>query len=181
MKVMKKILKFVKKHKLVICAVISLVLFISLIKLISRKSKYKGIQVVDSSLPSPSVINNIEDKVVEDNNVDDKEVQPLPDNSIRNRKVQNNVNIDIFDNKKKNKKKSKSKKCNNKNCHRLQKSHANKCFSCEHELPFNEIYRSQKTKCFSCEQDLKDRNGPKSAFFGQPSKCFDCEAQMKKC
>ena len=78
-----------------------------------------------------------------------------------------NVNFDIVDNKKKSGK------------HQLQKSHANKCFSCEHELPFNEIYRSQKTKCFSCEQDLKDRIDSKSAFFGQPSKCFDCEAQLK--
>ena len=64
-------------------------------------------------------------------------------------------------------------------CHSLQKSHANKCFSCEYELPRNELYRSQKTKCFSCEKDLKRRFGPKMAFFGQPSKCFDCEAQLK--
>ena len=82
----------------------------------------------------------------------------------------NNVNYNILDKGKKGKKGK---------CHQLQKSHANKCFSCEHELPFNELYRSQKTKCFSCEQDLKNRIDSKSAFYGQPSKCFDCEAQLK--
>ena len=70
-------------------------------------------------------------------------------------------------------------KNNKKKCHQLQKSHANKCYSCEHELPRDKLYQSQKTKCFSCEQDLKKRFGPKMAFFGQPSKCFDCEAQLK--
>ena len=66
-----------------------------------------------------------------------------------------------------------------KKCHSLQKSHANKCHSCEYELPRDQLYKSQKTKCFSCEKDLKQRFGPKMAFFGQPSKCFDCEAQLK--
>ena len=155
-KIGKKVILFIKKHKIIIAAAISLTLFMGVIIILSRKSYM--IKPVDSK---------------KQNNKD----EPLVGNPIKNPIVNNgsddNINYNILDNKGKKGKKGKGK------CHQLQKSHANKCFSCEHELPFNEIYRSQKTKCFSCEQDLKERIDSKSAFFGQPTKCFDCEAQLK--
>lgn len=152
-KVGKKIFNFIKKNKIIIAASISLLLFMSLIIIMSRKSH----------LIKKMFNNNYKGK-------DTVELIGHPvKNPIVNSSKNNNVNYNILDNKGKNGKK----------CHQLQKSHANKCFSCEHELPFNEIYRSQKTKCFSCEQDLKNRIDSKSAFYGQPSKCFDCEAQLK--
>ena len=153
-KVGKKVILFIKKHKIIIAAAISLALFMGVIIILSRKSHM--IKPVNSK---------------KQHNKD----EPLVGNPVKNPIVNNgsddNINYNILDNKGKKGKKGK--------CHQLQKSHANKCFSCEHELPFNEIYRSQKTKCFSCEQDLKERIDSKSAFFGQPTKCFDCEAQLK--
>lgn len=162
-KVGKKIFNFIKKNKIIIAASISLLLFMSLIIIMSRKShlikkmlnsNYKGkenTELIGHPVKSPIV----------------------------NSSKHNNVNYNILDNNKLKNGKNGGNGGNGGKCHQLQKSHANKCFSCEHELPFNEIYRSQKTKCFSCEQDLKNRIDSKSAFYGQPSKCFDCEAQLK--
>ena len=175
-KVSKKVLKFISKHKIIIAATISLALFMGIIMILSRKSHMiKPVESKKNNKATTELVGNpIRNPNVLLNKGEDHEEDHKEQHKEHLTQDKDNINFDIIDNKSANKNGS---KCGKR--HKLQKSHANKCYSCEHELPFNEIYRSQKTKCFSCEQDLKERIEPKSAFFGQPSKCFDCEAQLK--